>query len=489
MYVLSIDLGTTGCKTAIFDLNNIDLVKEIYNEYPLIVLSSKEIEQDANLLWDIIKSSIKGLVNEIDIKPKDIKAISISSQGISFVPVDKNLNPIYNTISWLDTRAEEETKLIKNKFTVEYLFKKTGKRISPAYTLPKLIWFKNNRPDLFKRTYKFLMLMDFIISKLTGSIVTDHTMASGTFLYDLSNQEWSKEILESFYIPLEKLPEIRWGGEIVGYIKKDVAEELNLEKSTLVVLGGQDQKCGVFGCSIIDKDLPICISFGTAIAISKVTNFYVLDHLMRIPCFSFLRPSLYDLEGVVSTGGSSLNWLKDILRSNSFDDMMKEGEKSKDNLSKPFFLPHLTGASSPYWKEDLTGILYGLSLSTSRGDIVCSVIEGLAFQVKENIEIIENLTDKTEKIVMFGGGVRGSLIREIFVNVLERELYIFHYPDMPLIGASILSGIALGIFRSPKDVESLMIEKAYSIYPEIEKAKRYKELYLEYLNIQDKFLK
>lgn len=488
MNVLSIDLGTTGCKTAIFDLNKIDLVREVYREYPLIVLSSKEIEQDANLLWDITKDSIKELIDRIDIKPQEIKAISISSQGISFVPVDRHLNPIYNAISWLDTRAEEETQLIKNKFTMEYLFKKTGKRINPAYTLPKLIWLKNNKPDLFKRTYKFLMLMDFIISKLTGSTVTDHTMASGTFLYDLNNQEWSKELLESFDIPLEKLPEIHWGGEIVGYIKKDVAEELKLEKNTIVVLGGQDQKCGIFGCGVTDKDSPIYISFGTAIAISKVINSPVLDHLMRIPCFSFLRPSQYDLEGVVSAGGSSLNWLKDVLRFNSFDEMMKEGEKSKDNFSKPFFLPHLTGASSPYWKENLTGILYGISLSTSRGDIVCSVIEGLAFQVKKNIEIIENLTNRTKKVIMFGGGVKGSLVREIFTNILDRELYSLPYPDMPLIGASILSGIALGIFQSPKDIASIMIEKAYSTYPEIEKTKRYKELYLEYLNVQDKFL-
>lgn len=488
MHVLSIDLGTTGCKVSIFELNNINLLGEVYKEYPLIVSSPKEIEQDANLLWDIIKTSIRELRDKIDIKTQEIKAISISSQGISFVPVDKHLNPIHNFISWLDTRADEETQLIKEKFTPEYLFEKTGKRVNSAYTLPKLMWFKKNKPDLFKGTYKFLMAMDFIISKLTGVTVTDHTMASGTLLYDLGNQKWSEELLESFDIPSDKLPELHWGGEIVDYIKRDVAEELNLDKNTIVVLGGQDQKCGVFGCGIMDKDSPICISFGTAIAISRVTNSPVIDPLMRIPCFSFLFPSRYDLEGVVSTGGSSLNWLKEILRFNSFDEMMKVGEKSKDSFSKPLFFPHFTGASSPYWKENLTGILYGISLSTNRGDIVCSVIEGLAFQVRKNIEIIEKLTDKTKKIMMFGGGIRGSLIREIFANVLDKELYILPYPDMPLIGASILSGIALGIFQNPREIVGLMIEKSYPVYPEPEQAKKYNELYLKYLDIQDKFL-
>jgi len=488
MKILAIDLGTTGCKVGIFDPESLTLIEEAYREYPLIVISSREIEQDATLWWDLVKTLIKEVIKNAGIRPKEIKALGISSQGISFVPVDKNLNPIHNVISWLDTRAKEEMEIIRRNLSPEDIFKKTGKRISPAYVLPKLIWLKKNRPDIYDKAYKFLMGEDFIIAKFTGIPVTDHSMASGTLLYDIERQDWCIELLETFGIPIEKLPSLSWGGELIGYIRNDITQELNLESDTLVVLGGQDQKCGIFGVGLIKEDSSVSISFGTAIAISRVIGSPILDPLMRIPCFSYLIPHQYILEGVIGTGGSSLNWLKDIFSIESFNDMMEEGKKSKDKFNKLFFFPHLAGATSPYWKEGLPGMFYEITLSTTKSDIICSVIEGLAFQVKKNIEVIEELTGKVEDLVLFGGGMKGELIREIFANVLAKPLYIFPYPDMPLIGASLLAGISMEIFRDYKEIIPLIRKKASLVEPEIKKIEIYNELYMEYLEIQNKLL-
>jgi xylulokinase len=488
MKILAIDLGTTGCKVGIFDPERFMLVEEAYKEYPLIVVSSEEIEQDANLWWDLVKTLIKETIKKARIKPKEIKALGISSQGISFVPVDRDFNPIYNAISWLDTRAKEETEIIRRNLFPEDIFKKTGKRLNSAYVLPKLIWLKKNRLDIYEKAYKFLMGEDFIIAKLTGVPVTDHSMASGTLLYNIERQDWSMELLKAFEIPIEKLPNLSWGGEVVGYIRNNIVQELNLESDTLVVLGGQDQKCGVFGTGLTKEDPTVSISFGTAIAISRVIGTPVLDPFMRIPCFSYLIPHQYILEGVIGTGGSSLNWLKDIFSIDSFNDMMEEGKKSKDKFNKLFFFPHLAGATSPYWKERLPGILYGITLSTTKSDIVCSVIEGLAFQVRRNIEVIEELTGEVENLILFGGGMKGELIREIFANVLGKPLFIFPYPDMPLIGVSLLAGISIGIFRDYKEVIPLIRRKASLIEPEVKKVEIYNGLYMEYLDIQNKLL-
>jgi xylulokinase len=488
MKILAIDLGTTGCKVGIFDPERFMLVEEAYREYPLMVVSSKEIEQDATLWWDLVKTLIKEAIKNARIEPKEIKALGISSQGISFVPVDRDFNPIYNVITWLDTRAEEEIEGIKEVLPSKDIFRKTGKRSNSAYVLPKLIWLKKNRPDIYDKAYKFLMGEDFIIAKLTGVPVTDHSMASGTLLYDIERQDWSMELLKAFEIPIEKLPNLSWGGEVVGYIRSNITQELNLESDTLVVLGGQDQKCGVFGTGLTKEDPTVSISFGTAIAISRVIGTPVLDPLMRIPCFSYLIPCQYILEGVIGTGGSSLNWLKDIFSIDSFNDMMEEGKKSKDKFNKLFFFPHLAGATSPYWKEGLPGMFYGITLSTTKSDIICSVIEGLAFQVRENIEVMEELTGEVEDLILFGGGTKGELIREIFANVLGKPLFVLPYPDMPLIGVSLLAGISMGIFRDYKEIIPLIRRKASLIEPEVKKVEIYNGLYMEYLDIQNKLL-
>lgn len=489
MKILAIDLGTTGCKVGIFDLENLKLIKEVYREYPLIILSSKEIEQDANLWWSLVKDSVKEATKSAKIDRKEIKAISISSQGISFVPVDRNLNPIHSAISWLDTRATLETKMIEEKFPFTEIFNETGKRLNPAYMLPKLIWLRKNKSEIYNKAYKFLMGEDFIIAKLTGIPVTDHSMASGTLLYNIKNQDWSKKLLEMFEIPIEKFPDLSWGGKIAGYISRGVSEELNIEDNVPVILGGQDQKCGVFGVGLSKEESTVSISFGTAIAISRVISLPILDSLMRIPCFSYLIPHQYILEGVIGTGGSSLSWLKNVFSFKSFNDMLRECKKRRINKSnKLFFFPHLTGASSPYWKENLPGIFYGLTLSTTKADIISSVIEGLAFQVKKNIEVIEELTGKVKDLILFGGGVKGEIIKEIFVNVLGKPLYIFPYPDMPLIGVSLLAGISMGIFKDYREVISLLKRKASIIEPKEEMVEIYNELYKEYLDVQDKFL-
>lgn len=192
--LIGIDLGTTGCRSILFD-ENLNILGEKYFEYPLITLSDRIIEQDADLWWELVKSSISDIMTISNVSPNSVKGISISSQGIAFVPIDKDGKTLRNAISWLDSRAQSEVDLIKEHFEEHYIFQSTGKRISAAYTLSKILWIKNNEPDIYEKTYKFLMPHDYIIYKLCGSIMTDHTMASGTMMYDINEQKWSDEIL------------------------------------------------------------------------------------------------------------------------------------------------------------------------------------------------------------------------------------------------------------------------------------------------------
>jgi xylulokinase len=216
--LIGIDLGTTGCRSAVFDAS-LNILGEEYTEYPLIKLSDRQIEQDAGQWWGLAKNVVKASIKSSGISPERIKGISVSSQGIAVVPVDRGCNPLRNAISWLDTRAVDETRAILGKFDRFHVYRTTGKRINEAYTLPKIMWIKNNELEVYNHTYKFLMPHDFIIAKLCGAFITDHTMASGILAYDIENQKWWGEILETMGIGIEKLPEIMYSGTPAGTVR------------------------------------------------------------------------------------------------------------------------------------------------------------------------------------------------------------------------------------------------------------------------------
>jgi len=183
--VIGIDIGTTGCKATVFDSNGV-ILGRCYLEYSLKILSSTYIEQDTNDWWSFSARAVHEALYNSGINSSCIRAISVTSQGISFVPVNADCEPLSDAFSWLDTRAEKQADIIKKEAGEELIYKITGKRVNSAYVLPKLLWIKQNRPDIYNAAYKFLMAHDFLIAKLTGEFVTDHTMAGGTLIYDIN---------------------------------------------------------------------------------------------------------------------------------------------------------------------------------------------------------------------------------------------------------------------------------------------------------------
>jgi len=196
-YYLAIDLGTTGCRSIIFD-SALKQIADCYREYGLILPRDKWVEQDADLWWMLTLETAKGAIKKANIDKEEIKGISVSSQGVTLVPVDEDLKPLQNAISWLDVRAESQTKQIDDNFGQQEMFRLTGKPIEAAYVLPKLLWLKEERLEIYEKAWKFLMPMDFLVAKLTGNCITDHSMASGTLMYDIKHKGWSRQILEQY---------------------------------------------------------------------------------------------------------------------------------------------------------------------------------------------------------------------------------------------------------------------------------------------------
>jgi xylulokinase len=483
--LLGLDLGTTGCKAVIAN-KDLEVLGESYIEYGLINLSAKEIEQDADEWWDISAEAISTAICTAGVCVDDIKAMSVSSQGIAFVPVDAGYKPLRNAMSWLDTRAGAESEEMAEKYGCLEVFRMTGKRISSAYTLPKLIWLKKHEPGIYGETYKFLMAHDFMIAKLTGKSVTDHTMASGTLAYDIRMQEWRNDLLSDFGIDHYKLPHIAFSGSIAGIITKEAAKKTGLSEKTMVCVGGQDQKCAALGAGIGMDD--ITVSLGTATAIEKLSSCPDTRDDMRIPVFSYLFKNSWASEGVIPTSGVSLKWFRDLLmRDMTYRDIDDAAKSAAVRDPYVFFYPFLNGMGSPDWYNDPKGCFYGLDLSSDLSDIALSVLEAVAFQIKSNILCMTDPSLHVKELRVFGGGSASDLWCGIIADVTGIRVSTLCEKETACIGACILAGIGCGMYNDTDAIlDKIRIKNTF--IPQKDKMSGYEKKYNAYMKIQDKIM-
>lgn len=487
MYLIGVDLGTTGCKSIVFDYNG-NIVGQSYIEYSIIKTGDCCIEQDADLWWQLVKKSISEAIKDSGVSSEDVKAIGISSQGISFVPLDSNGNTLCNAINWLDSRPVVQTCKIREIFGDKDIYCRTGKRISPNYTLPKLMWLKEEIPGIYEKTDKFFMGLEYITYRLTGKVVTDYSMASGTMAFNVSTRSWDKEILDACGLDIGTLPQTSYAGILVGEIDPAVAAEMGLHRNMKVVLGAQDQKCAAIGAGI--KEGIATVSLGTATAISSISRKPIFDSKMRVPCFC-LDEKRWILESVICTSGISLKWLKNTLFEHvTYGGMDRLAESAVPASNGLFFYPHMEGASTPYWRNDIRGFMYGFTLSTSREDIIRAFLEGIAFQIKINLDVQEEINSRQiDEIRIFGGGSNSELWCRIIADITGKAVSVLYTSEIANLGAAVLAGIGMGVYRDSEDALSRieLVKKRFK--SEKSMHNRYCGIYEEYMEIQDKILK
>lgn len=442
--LIGVDLGTTTCKSIVFD-DKLNILGEAYVEYPLINISAEEIEQDAVKWWELVRETIKNAMKQANIAGESVKGVSVSAQGISFVPVDKRLKPLRNALSWLDTRAKAQNDRFMRKFGEMRIFSMTGKRANEAYVLPKLLWIRDEEPDIYEKTYKFLMAQDFITAMMCGECVTDHTMASGTLAYDNTDRRWSMPILKGMGVDADKLPAIRYSGSAVGVMDARVSRELGLGRDVTVSTGGQDQKCAALGAGV-DQDTAT-VSLGTAVAITQKCCKPVIDAQMRVPCFTDVTRDNWVIEGSIGAGCASLKWLKETLfPDRSYKELDIMADKCGNGKDSIFFYPYLAGAGAPYWYKTAKGAFYGITLATDASSIVRSVLEGIAYHIGYNLDVMHELYRSVEKLKIFGGGAKSDVWCQLISDVTNKEVSTLSSHETACTGAAILAGTGCGVY-------------------------------------------
>jgi xylulokinase len=461
--LIGLDLGTTAIKAGVYALDGRLLASAAF-DYDLITPRPGWVEQDPRQWWDLSARAVRAALASCEVGHRPA-AISVSSQGISFIPLDRTGQPLGSALCWLDMRADVEAAAVRARIGEERLFALTGKRPSAGYVLPKLLWLRRHEPERFRQADCFLTAHDFLVHRLCGAKVTDFSLAGGSLLFDLQRLEWSAELLDAFDLDPARLPRAVLAGTPAGVLERKAAEELDLPLGLPVVVGGQDQKVAALGAGL--RPGWAAISLGTAAAVSCLAERPVLDPQRRIPLFPFVAPGLWDLEGVIGTAGAAMRWARD----NFFPDLSYPQMDALARLSSPGangvrFYPHLAGATSPLWQPAAAGAFSGLSLACGRADLARSLYEGVAYQIRANLEVMAQLS-APQALILFGGGSRSPLWREIIAAVCALPAASAaaavsagsvsasaessapdgtYAPDVALWGACRLAGFGAGLF-------------------------------------------
>ena len=492
-YFLGLDAGTTSFKAVLFDDEGRE-VASASSEYTLLTPEANMVEIEAETYWDTCKLILSEVCGKAD--TGDIKALAISSQGETFVCLDKDGRPLRRAIVWLDNRSEAEVEILKSEFGRRNTFEITGQPdIVPTWPATKILWMKRNEPDIFGKVHKYLLLEDYLIYKLTGKFATEGSLVSSSLLFDIRRKKWWGEMLELLGISEESLPDIRESGEAVGEVSDAVSKETGLPKGTLVATGALDLAASTIGAGNIGSGM-ITESTGAALAICAMIDEPLFDPENRIPCQYHAIQDKYYLLPWCQTAGMTLKWFRDefcqyekerSLREEVdayrlMDDAASSVPPGSDGV---LMLPHLMGAASPEFNPRVRGCYFGFSLSTTRSHFIRALLEAVAFMLRRNLEILEALGIELREIRATGGGARSELWNRIKADVTGKPLTTVETPETACLGAAILAGIGASIFPSFDVACERMVRIKDRISPNEGNLAVYKAAYEKYINLYE----
>lgn len=494
--LLGLDIGTTGAKAVLFDLNG-NVISKGYVEYGVITPQPKWNEQKPEIWWSSISKSVEGAVKKAKISPDDIVCVGLSSQTNGVVCVDNKGSLLRPCIIWMDRRATEETKIIREKIGAQKFHETTGVLVDPFYSISKILWIKNNEQKIFNKTATFLQPKDYIGFKLTGQKVMDVAMASCTGMLDTRKKKYAEKILEVLDIPIDKLPELVNPTKIVGELTKEASQELGFPKHIPVVAGSGDVMVNAVGSGVIEAGQAYAKT-ATVSDIVASSSKPIFDKKFRFA--TYIHPSLQQWLSVggATGGGLCYRWFRDVfgqlergiagnLGTNSYEIMNKEAELAEPGCNGLIFLPYIAGARSPIWDPKARGVYFGMTLTHRKSHFIRSILEGVAYSMRHRVDIMENeLGVSIAEMRLVGGGGRSSIWRRIMADVCGKPMLVTQGEEHEALGAAILAGVGAKIYRDIDEGVNKMVSITDKSEPDMDIYTKYEKFYKIFVDIYDK---
>ncbi|MEM2921591.1 MAG: FGGY family carbohydrate kinase [Candidatus Bathyarchaeia archaeon] len=490
-YLLGIDIGTLGCRCCIFDRSG-RVKGYAYEEYEIESPKPDFAEQDPETYWKATNNTIRRALHESEIKREDIVAVGLTGIQVSFILIDKKGRCITPSIIYADVRSRKQCEWMRDQIGAREIYRITGSRLDPMYPASKLRWVWENQPEKLKNAFMILSPKDYVGFKFTGYAKMDAAMASTFQLLDIEKGTWSDKLIQTLGIPREIFPELISSTEILGEISGEDAKRLGLRKGTPIVIGGGDTTSMAFGAGLVSEEF-VCGSLGTTSNLFGCLTQLRLDEGMRVSYYRHVVPGRY-IVIAGTTDSLALRWYRDTLGYYEVDAgkkagvspykiMDQEAERSPAGARGVILLPFLTGARSPLWNPDATGVLFGLRYHHKREDIVRAFLESVAYSIRQRIEVIKGLNLDPKEIRLIGGGAKSRLWNQIISDVTGMTISLLENEEAGVLGASLLAGIGVGAYKGFEEACEEAVRVRYRHYPKMKDRVAYDEMYKIYEHV------
>lgn len=473
MLYIGIDLGTSAVKLLLVNERG-DILGEVSKEYPVYYPKSGWSEQNPADWWTAVKSGIAELTAGCE--KSEIAGIGAGGQMHGLVVLDENDEVIRPAILWNDGRTQKQVDYLNGVIGKEFLSENTANIAFAGFTAPKILWMKENEPELFARIRKIMLPKDYINYKLTGVHSCDYSDASGMLLLDVRNKCWSDKMLEICSVTKEQMPSLYESSDVIGTVKADTASELGLGENVKVVAGAGDNAAAAIGTGTVGNG-KCNISLGTSGTIFISSTNFGVDPNNALHAFAH-ADGCYHLMGCMLSAASCNKWfMEDILHDTDYKANQAPITDEKLGRNNVFFLPYLMGERSPINDTNARGTFLGMSMDTTRADMLQAVFEGVAFAIRDSFEVAKSLGIDIARSNICGGGAKSELWKKIMANVLGIPLDTVKTEQGPGYGGAILAMVGCGEFESVADACNKLVEISDTVYPDEELSKLYNERY------------
>ena len=442
-YLLGIDIGTSSCKAAVFDPEG-QVIAQGGSAYPVSYPRKGWAEQDPRDWWDGVCRAVRGMISGNGIDPSQIAGIGVDGQSWSAVALDAAGEVLCPTPIWTDTRSAGICRETVNRLTEERIFGLCGNPAQPGYTWPKILWYRQYRPEVYRKTEKILQSNSYIVYRMTGEVTQDLSQGYGLACFDMRKGCWDDRACGELGIPRSLLPEIVPCHQIVGKLIPEAAAQTGLKAGTPVAAGGLDAACGTLGAGVVSPG-QTQEQGGQAGGMSICIDRYAADP--RLILGFHVVPGRWLLQGGTTGGGGALKWLRETMCPElSFEAMSGLAEAEPAGSGDVIFLPYMAGERSPIWNPDACGVFFGLKFGVTRGQMIRACMEGVAYALRHNLETAVAAGARAETLRAMGGSANSRVWTQIKADVTGCRIEVPGSDTATTLGAAMLAGVGTGVW-------------------------------------------
>lgn len=488
-FFLGIDVGTSGSKAVLIGTDGA-VRAAVTHEYPLSHPKPLWAEQDPEDWWQATVQSIRSVMAKVGATGADLAAVGLTGQMHGLVLLDNEGKVLRPAILWNDQRTGRECAAITQEIGSRKILELTGNPVLPGFTAPKVLWVRENEPEVFRRIAKVLLPKDYIRYRLTETFFSDVSDASGTALFDVGRRQWSAVMVETLDIPIGWLPEVTESPVASAKVNDEAARETGLLSGTPVVAGGGDQAAGAVGAGIVEEGI-VSTTLGTSGVVFAASERYRMEPEGKLHAFCHAVPGQWHLMGVMLSAAGSFRWYRDTLGQAEVSTAAAPGQDAYDLLTEAaatvppgceglLFLPYLTGERTPHPDPHARGVFFGLTLRHGRHHLTRSVLEGVTYGLRDSLELMRALGIDVSQMRAAGGGARSHFWRQMLADVFETEIVTVNAGEGAAYGAALLAAVGVGAYRDVPEACRSAITVTGKAEPNQANASVYNDYYQRY---------